>query len=339
MNPSYSSPRRRRDLALGAEALESRELLTGGAGNTFAIIPGSIDKPGGTAAVKFTIDPAHFKLPRRAFTLGIDVAPEPSSNLKPFIASVDDPHGNIVPQTFHSIYDPHLTHRQVANGQGTSAVLTPVTLFPHDPNKPATYTVNVVGESNSSGNFLLGFYLPGDANGDGTVDRSDLQIVKSELGVRANSPKYTLDADVNRDGRIGKIDLAYTLQNQGVSTDITPVVAANLDPASVSPAGSRSAITNSAHFTGTASPGAMITYAEVSNEAPAVTTRADNPGNTTTADNLGNYSVIVPLANGVNTFKVTSTDAFGQTISGTIAPVTYLAAPVTASGLGNKPTS
>ena len=146
MNPSNSSSRRRRNLALGAEALESRELLTGGAGNTFAIIPGSITTAGGTTAIKITIDTTHFTLPRRAFTLGIDVVPASGSNVKPFILSVDDPHGNLIPQTFHSIYDPHLTHVQVANGQGTSAVLTPITLFPHNPNKPATYTVNVDGE-------------------------------------------------------------------------------------------------------------------------------------------------------------------------------------------------
>ena len=46
MNPTQSSKRRRRNLQLGAEALESRELLTGGAGNTFAIIPGAITTDG-----------------------------------------------------------------------------------------------------------------------------------------------------------------------------------------------------------------------------------------------------------------------------------------------------
>jgi hypothetical protein len=238
----------------------------------------------------------------------------PGSNVKPFIASVFNPHGNIVPQTFHSIYDPHLTHAQVANGQGTSAVLTPIQLFPHGQNKPATYTVNIDGESKSSGNFMVGFYLPGDANGDGKVDQTDLQIVKSELGARAGNPRYNINADVNRDGRIGKIDLAYMLQNQGVSTNITPVVSADLDPASVSPAGSRNAITNSAHFTGTATPGATITYTNSINNGLSTTT---------TADNLGNYSIIVPLAVGANTFTVTSTDAFGQTISGPISPVNF----------------
>src|SRR5262249_18209382 len=147
MNPFRSSNRRRARVQLSAEALETRALLTGGAGNTFAIIPGTIDKPGDTVTVSFTIDPSHFTLPRKSLALGVDVAADPSApNLLPFIQSVTDPHGGLIPQTFHSIYDPHLSHKQVASGKGTSAVITPVKFFPDNPNKPATYTVQVTGE-------------------------------------------------------------------------------------------------------------------------------------------------------------------------------------------------
>ncbi|HEV3165639.1 MAG TPA: hypothetical protein VGZ22_16550, partial [Isosphaeraceae bacterium] len=57
-----------------------------------------------------------------------------------------------------------------------------------------------------------------------------------------------------------------------------------------------------------------ITYTEVAGKAAPVTT---------TADSAGNYSIIVTLGNGANNFMVTSVDAFGQTISGKIAPVTF----------------
>ena len=36
---------------------------------------------------------------------------------------------------------------------------------------------------------------------------------------------------------------------------------------------------------------------------------------------------MVPLGDGSNTFKVTTTDAFGQSISGQISPVTYTLNP------------
>jgi hypothetical protein len=315
MNPSKKAPRRLRRLQPGAETLESRELLTGGAGNTFAILPGSIDKAGDTVSVPFTIDTTHFTRPNGKMALGIDVAPDPSGTLKPLISSVTDPHGDVVHQTFHSIYAPHLKHRQVASGQGTSAVLTPVSSFPSDANKPVTSTVQVTATAKSSGSFLLGFYLPGDANGDGKVDQTDLKEVKSELGARAGTTRYNFSADANRDGRIARIDVAYTLQNMGVSTTVTPVVSANLDPASVTNPAGRSTTNPSARFTGVATPGATLTYTNTSHTdmAPiSVNAGAD-----------GNYAITTPLGVGSNVFQVKAVDAFGQTISGNIANVTY----------------
>jgi hypothetical protein len=315
MNPLRSNSRRCRKLEFGPEQLETRELLTGGS-NTFAIIPGTVTSTNGTAQVQFTIDPAHFTLPRHALTLGIDVVPESGSTIKPFISQVVDPHSTLVPQVFHSIYDPHLSHLAVASGQGTSAVLAPLVLYPHQSNRPVTYTVDVQALGRTSGSFLLGFYLPGDANGDGVVNKADLAIVKSDLGVRAGSANYNFNADTNRDGRIGKIDVAYTLQNQGVSTNISPVVQANIDTSNdVGGLSQRVSKIPSAHFTGTATPGASVTYSEVNNQVPSTST---------TADSSGNYSLTVPLANGVNTFKVTVKDAFGQVIQGTISPVSYV---------------
>jgi hypothetical protein len=315
MNPSKDSTRRRRRTALGAEALESRELLTGGAGNTFAIIPATISKPGGTVSVSFTLDPAHFHLPRHSLALGIDVAPDSGSTVKPLITAVNDPYGDLIPQTFHSIYDPHATHAQAASGRFTSAVITPVRESYTNPSKPLTYTVQVQAQSNTSGNFMVGFYLPGDALGTGQVNAASIQAVKAALNTTPNNAKYNFNADANRDGRIGKIDLAYVLQNQGVTTDISPTVSANLNPADQVTGQDR--VTNMAtvNFTGTATPGASITYHNSS--------FASIPDVTTTADSSGNYSINVNLGLGSNTFHVTSMDAFGQTIQGDITPVTY----------------
>jgi hypothetical protein len=287
--------------------------MTGGAGDSFALIPGTIAKPGGTTAVQFTINPSEFHLPRHAFTLGIDVAALPGSSVKPFILSVVNPHGQIVPQTFHSIYNPHLTHAQVASGSGTSAVLTPISLRPSNANSPVTYTVNIQGESNSSGGFLLDFYLPGDVNGDGVVNAQDIALTKQALNSVAGDTRYNFDADTNRDGRDGQIDLAYVRQNQGVSTVILPSVSAVLSPASVTDPANRVTDLPSVQFTGTTTPGASVQYTPVGSTTPAATTIADG---------AGNYSLQVPVASGVNNFVVNSTDGFGQTISGQISPVT-----------------
>lgn len=312
MNPFKRSPRRTRNVQFQPEPLEPRSLLTSGAGNTFAIVPGAITTAGQTTSIPFTIDPSNFTLPKGKLALGVDVAVDSGATLKPFITSVTGPDGKIIPQAFHSVYAPHVTHTQVANGNGTSAILVPITL---KGSKPTTYTVNVEGEDKSVGNFLTGFYLPGDANGDGTVDKSDLATIKSELGAKAGSSKYTFSADANRDGRIGKIDVAYALQNMGISTNVTPVVQANLDPNSVTNPSVRATTGSTATFTGTATPGATVIYTNTSSNTSMVTT--------TTADPTGNYTIQVGLVLGSNVFSVESKDSFGQDIKGTLNPVSY----------------
>jgi hypothetical protein len=314
MNPSRSNPRRRRKREFGPELLETRELMTAGS-NTFAIIPGTVSTANGTTAIKFTINPTNFTLPRHAITLGIDVVPQSGSTIKPLISSVDDPHGNLIPQVFHSIYDPHLGYVAVASNPATSSVLAPLTLYPHQPKRPVTFTVNVTAVGHTSGDFLLGFYLPGDAQGTGSVTKADLQIVKGEQGARAGQANYNFNADTNRDGRIGKIDTAFTLQNQGTSTTVSPIVQANYDTSHDVPGTTRTTTSTTAHFTGTATPGATITYSEANNAVPSTST---------TADASGNYSITVPLALGSNVFTVTSIDSFGQNISGTLTPVTRI---------------
>jgi hypothetical protein len=305
--------RRRSQATPCAEALEGRSLLSAGVGDTFALIPATIAKPGGTTAVQFTINPSEWTLPRHALTLGIDVAAAPSSTVKPFIESIDNPHGAIVPQAFHSIYDPHVTHAQVANGAGTSAMIVPISLRPHDFQSPVTYTVNVQGQSNTSGAFLLDFYLPGDVNGDGAVNAQDIALVKQSLNSVAGDNRYNFDADANRDGRVGQIDLAFTRQNQGVATIVQPSLSAVVSPASLTDVNNRVTNQPSVQFTGTTTPGASIQYTPAGATAPVATT---------VADGKGNYSLAVPVAPGVNNFVVSSTDGFGQTISGPISPVT-----------------
>src|SRR5262249_9102630 len=75
-----------------AEALETRNLLTGGAGNTFAIMPVTIVAANGTATVPITIDPTHFTLPNHKFALGVDVALGDGSTINALVTSVTNPH-------------------------------------------------------------------------------------------------------------------------------------------------------------------------------------------------------------------------------------------------------
>lgn len=315
MSRNRAPSRRRSPVSLNPEVLESRSLMTGGAGDTFALVPGTVANPGGTAQIPVTLTPELFHLPKGRMVLGIDVVPKNASTVQPLISRIDNPHGQIVPQAIHTIYNPHLSHSAVARGVGTRAVLAPLTTYPHQPTRPVTYTVNIQGVNRTSGDFLVGFYLPGDANGDGVVDQSDVQLVKSLMGSKAGDSRYNFDADVNRDGRIGPIDLSYTMQNLGVHTIVQPVVTANLDAASTGGSTNRVSSQSTVHFTGDGTPGATIQFAEISQKVQPVSTQIDA---------TGHYSLMVPLGAGGNTFHVTSSDGFGQVISGQISPVTYV---------------
>ncbi len=194
----------------------------------------------------------------------------------------------------------------------TSSVLLTVPV-PASGQAATDYTVHVKGLFGTSGQYLLGFYLPGDAAGTGTVTNTDVTTVKSLLNDAATNSNYNFDADVNRDGIINRPDVKLAQQNLGATTQVSPVVSVNLDPAS-DPASNRTTPYSTVHFAGKTTPDATITFANQAN---------NNATTTTTADSTGAYSIMVPLVSGSNTFTVTTQDAFGQSISGSISPVVY----------------
>jgi hypothetical protein len=314
MNPPIASNRRDRKAQVALESLEGRQLLTGGAGNNIAIMPGNISTAGGTASIKFTIDPKNFTVPHGSFTLGIDVAGNSGTSVKPSIVSVFDQNGHRV-QTKHSLYDPHVQRTNTNLGMQTSAVLVPISLPRGDTTTPVTYTVNVTGMQKSSGQFLLGFYLPGDVAGTGTVNQADYNATRSIVNANANTRNYNFYADANRDGRINGTDLSIVRKNMGVSVTISPVVSSNLNPASVNVPNTRNTNDSTVNFTGVATPGATVIY----------TNDGNGQATSTTANSKGNYSINVGLVSGSNTFTLTTHDSFGQSISGSIQPVTLLA--------------
>lgn len=313
MTTSNSPNRRRPKARIALESLETRELMTGGAGNTFAVMPGSIKSQGSTAEVTFTIDPSHFTLPHGKMTLGIDVVAQSATTFQPQVTAVKNAEGHFVHFT-HAVYDPRLKRSNASSGGVTSAVTVPISL-PAD-GKPTTYTVVVSGMKFSTGNFLLGFYLPGDASGTGTVTKADLTSTRKLLRVNANQSKYAFYTDANRDGRISPADVSLVRQNMGVTVNVLPIITSNLNPASVTVANTRTTSKQVVNFSGSATPGATIVY----------TNNTDNNlAQTVTADSKGNYSVDIPLVPGKNNMSLTTHDSFGQSISGAIDPVTYFA--------------
>jgi hypothetical protein len=324
MKTTKEFPRVRRRRCLVPERLEDRMVLSAGQGSTFAIMPAAITTPGQAASTPFTISSSLFTPAKGGkLTLGVDVSavtpasasssniPADAMTVKPEIVSITDSNGRVIPVQ-HTHYYGKIAHANHLGNTPTTAVLATIKV-PKDGQAPVNYTIQVKGLYQSTGKYLLGFYLPGDASGAGTVTNTDITTIKSMLGDAVTNQNYNFDADVNRDGIINQQDVRLARENLGASTKVNPVVSVNLDPAS-DPANDRTSPFSTVHFAGKATPNATVTFANNSN-AGATTT--------TTTDSTGAYTLMVPLASGSNTFTVTTKDGFGQSISGQISPVVY----------------
>lgn len=311
MSHSRENSRRKLQIRPTGEMLEDRQMLTGGAGSIFALVPGEVTAAKQPATHTFTINNDSFTLKNRGMTLGIDIAAAGTSKVQPKVSSVENTSGKPLRITYP--VGGVLKARSTTGGidARNGAVLVPIS---NVPSQGVSLTTQVTGDGGTTGRFLLGYYLPGDANGDGAVKQDDIKAITSAMGAIVGDKNYVFDADTNRDGRIGLNDLTLARKNLGVSTTISPVLSANLDPISDSGTANRETVYQNVVFNGQASPGATITYAEKDGKTPAVTT---------TAISDGQYQLTVGLAEGSNSFVVTATDRFGQVISGTIAPVTY----------------
>jgi Dockerin type I domain len=322
MNASKDSRRVRRHRQLIPEALEARMVMSAGQGSTFAIMPGSITTSGQIATIPFKIDPALFTAPKGKIVLGIDIAPatqtstgtttdtSSSASFEPETISIISSSGHVI-RLEHARYDPKVAKADHLEGVPTSAAL--VTLpVPKNGQSAADYSLQIKGMHGTTGQFLVGFYLPGDVAGTGTVTKSDIQTIKKDRGMTANNSNYNFDADVNRDGIINSADLQVAREDLGVTTLVSPVISVNLDPNS-DPGGNNVSPYSTVHFAGEATPDATVTFLD---QASGTTTQ-------TTVESNGTYSIMVPLIQGSNTFTVTTMDGFGQSISGSITPVVY----------------
>ena len=324
MNQSRPQNRKPRVAAPSAELLEDRKLMTGGVGDTFAIMPATITKAGGHATVSFNLSPSLFTdKGNKPFVLGIDIAAGTGSSALPKVLSVTTPTGKTL-SVAHAAFDASVkkTGASASNTVSSAGLVTipgitgklvKSTTKGGAATQSYVYKVNVETTGKTSGAVLVGFYLPGDADGSGVVNQVDLNAITYGLGTNANDTtgKYSFDADVDRNGVINAADMAIARKNLGIGTTVSPVISANLDPGSVSDAKNRITSNSSVLITGAATPGATIAY-----------TATGVPTTTAIADTTGNYKVNLPLNTGANTFNVVATDGFDQKITGSIASIT-----------------
>jgi hypothetical protein len=288
------------------ENLEQRGLLASGAANVIAVIPATVASPGGSVEVPFAISRTEFRAPKGRILIGIDIS---AQNGSPTIVSVDNARGSVLHTASHATYDPSVS--KLLGKTTTSAALATVSL--PIANQASQYAVRVQETDPSSGPLRLGFFLPGDANGDGIVDRNDIKAIRTAMGSHYGDAKYSISADADRDGKIDQKDLRYAQRNLGVRTVVTPVFTLVPDTTYIDPRHQLSS-QSTLNFSGTATPGATITLEQQQSQVPRIGT---------TADSSGHFQIAARLAAGLNTFVGTMTDQFGQHLTMQTMPVYY----------------
>jgi len=77
----------------------------------------------------------------------------------------------------------------------------------------------LTGETDTADNTCVGgkvkVNIPGDLNGDGSVDIFDLSIVSMAYGAFEGEPGYNIDADLNEDGFVDMKDMVIVAKNLG----------------------------------------------------------------------------------------------------------------------------
>ncbi|MDR3636899.1 MAG: beta-1,3-glucanase family protein [Isosphaeraceae bacterium] len=206
--PTARPKDRRRPHTPRVEALETRALLTTTVLNSSALITlgGSIDRPHAVDVVP--IDLTRDRLTPATATqrtlLDIDVTPTAGSALVPGVYRLVDSSGRSAP---------------VALSRSGNALKGLANL------KPGDYALQVRGRGASTGSFVVQASLAGDANGNGSVDQTDLALIRAALGTRTNG---RVNLDPNQNGRIDRNDLSLARRNLGATSNTITIQVANL---------------------------------------------------------------------------------------------------------------
>lgn len=277
------------------EHLEARQLLAGDAG-IFAVIQGSI-APGVTGRqVPFDLSPLAF---------------QSAGGQRVALAIV------IQSTSGHAVLGP-------IQGLGTAAgaVSQPVVLsasperevvrLPLGPER-----LTVLGTPGAS--FSISFAIAGDMNGDFHVGPSDLHAIRSAIGSRAGSPRFSPAFDINRDGRVTGGDLAIARGNLNAGTSLRPLSTTVALSPLLDPLNRHVVATNHVTFLGQSGANDFVAMLDAQNHVLG----------TTRANALGQFQLTATLTPGAEVVHVASSDGLNAGGFGQVAQSAALSVQVT----------
>jgi hypothetical protein len=301
MLPPHVRPRRRRQVGLNLDRLEPRSLLSTVTG--FASFQGRIAGSGA--------DPMIAQVSSADFSPAIGGRVVLRLEARAANGSLLDPDATTLESATPGGARILASRADVPRGTASVTVASV---------RPGSLTIRPRAEGGSEGNFNLTVSLAGDANGDFRVDRRDVVAIRRALGRPVGASGGAPGTDVDGDGRVSLLDLAFALRNLGATTDLRPLEATlGLDPAADPDGDGRvGAGTDKVDVVGRTAPGSTVRLdrgADGSFEA------------TTTAGADGRYRFTVPLNLGSNPIAIVASDSFGQTAGDQIAVTRGVADP------------
>lgn len=203
----------------GCDSLEIRRLQASNVAGAFESATGQITSVGQSSQVSINLSAGEVQSDTgRPVVVGFSVTPTAGSTVSPQITGVDGPSGKILPITLPR-RAPFDVSDEVAKNHFFARV-TPSTT------QAQSFTVKIAGQNNNLGGYTVQANLPGDVNGDLTVNNDDFSLIQKAYGSAQGQTRYNSAADFNGDGRVGCIDLYLANLNRGASIHPTTQVAA-----------------------------------------------------------------------------------------------------------------
>ncbi|MBX6313041.1 MAG: hypothetical protein IRY99_09030 [Isosphaeraceae bacterium] len=277
------------------ERLETRTALSPIA-NTLQTTSGVVPRPGAVAHVTTNVASKNLAQKKHATVLGLTASPESGSSLVPRVVPVRQAGGGKIPFRHGHFYRP----------RGHAEDLAYVKVA-----KPGPLTTGVTGRHGTTGAFSATTYLPGDLNGDGKVDLTDLQDFAPAYLTFKGDGFYNPAADANHNGFIGQGDARFLVRN------ITPLTPKRPLSIEVALAPGDQAHLRRFHVSGAETFKQQVTI--IGKTTPGSIVFADSglgdytfTGPALPTDAQGRFSVVVHNQEGINNYEFLAIDPYGQ---------------------------
>lgn len=280
-----------------ANPAEGRLVLSPAA-NILATTQGVVTRPREVSQTVSPINEINLAKHKHSTIIGLSARPEPDSRLDPKIVFTQGPNGARLPIRHGTPF---------RAGKHPAAAFTKVS-------QPGPMTTGVTGRDDTTGAYSLSTTLPGDINGDGKVDLTDMQAFSVAYLSHIGDGFYNPAADFNHNGFIGMGDAKLMVRNLA---PITPRIPLKVDL--------KLAPGQYAHDSGFINSGG-ITYDKeitiVGRTTPGSAIFVDGPqafftftGPFLTTDEHGNFTLTGTNNTGLNNFQFLVIDPFGNQVT------------------------